>query len=46
MMHSLWVPNGNVKLKVHENILVLLVTSASNLEKHFDINKLSGDAEE
>ena len=45
MIHPFWVSNGNVSLKVRENTLLLLVTYSSNLEKHFDIKGLCGNAE-
>ena len=46
LIHSFWVSNGNVNLKVRENNLVLLVSHASDLEKYFDIKGLVGDAED
>ena len=46
MIHSFWVSNGNVSLKVLENTPVQLVTHVSDLEKHFDIKGLVGDAED
>ena len=45
LIHSFWVSNGNVNLKVHKNTPVLLV-HVSDLEKHFDIKGLVGDAED
>ena len=44
LMHSIWVSNGNVNLKVRENTPVLLISHVSDLEKHFDIKGLVGDA--
>ena len=46
LIHSFWVSNGNVNLKVRENTPVLLVSHVSDLEKHFDIKGLVGDAED
>ena len=46
LIHSFWVSNGNVNLKVRENTPVLLVLHVSDLEKHFDIKGLVGDAED
>ena len=46
LIHSFWVSNGNVNLKVCENTPVLFVSHASDLEKHFDMNGLVGDAED
>ena len=46
LIHSFWVSNGNVNLKVCENTLVLLVSHVSDLEKHFDIRGLVGEAED
>ena len=42
LIHSFWVSNGNVSLKVRENTPVLLVSHVSDLEKHFDIKGLVG----
>ena len=46
LIHSFWVSNGNVNLKVRENTPVLLVSHVGDLEKHFDIKGLVGDAED
>ena len=46
LIHSFWVSNGNVNLKVRENTPVLLVSHVSDLEKHFHIKGLVGDAED
>ena len=46
LIHSFWVSNGNVNLKVRENTPVLLVSHVSDLEKHFDIKGLVGYAED
>ena len=45
-MNSFWVPNGNVNAKVCENTPLLLLTYVNDLEKHFDIKGLVGDAED
>ena len=37
---------GNVSLKVRENTPVMLVSNVSDLEKHFDIKGLRGDAKD
>ena len=44
MIHSFWISNANVSLKVRENTPVMLVTHVSDLEKHFDIKRMVGDA--
>ena len=46
LIHSFWVSNGIVNLKVCENTPVLLVSHVSDLEKHFDIKGLVGDTED
>ena len=46
MIHSFTVSNGNVSLKVRENTLVMLITHARDLEKHFDIKGLVEDTED
>ena len=46
LIHSFWVSNGNVNLKVRENTPVLLVSHVSDLEKHFNIKGLVGDSED
>ena len=46
LVHSFWVSNGNVNLKVRENIPVLLALHVSDLEKHFDIKGLVGNTED
>ena len=46
LIQSFWVSNGNVSLKVCENTPVLFVTHISDLEKHFDVKGLVGDAED
>ena len=46
LIHSFWVSTGNVNLKVRENTPMLLVSHVSDLEKHFDIKGLVGDAED
>ena len=46
LIHSFWVSNGNVNLKVRENTPVLLVSHVSDLEKHFDIKGLVEGAED
>ena len=38
-IHSFWVSNRNVNLRVRENTPVLLVSHLNDLEKHFDILK-------
>ena len=38
-IHSFWVSNGNVNLRVRENTPVLLVSHLNDLKKHFDILK-------
>ena len=43
LIHSFWVSNGNVSLKVRENTPVLLVTHVRDLEKSFQIKGLVGD---
>ena len=35
MIHSFWISNANVSLKVRENTPVMLATHVSDLEKHF-----------
>ena len=45
-MHSFWISNGNVSLIVRENTPVLFVTHVRDLEKHFDIKGVVGDAED
>ena len=45
-MHSFWVSNDNVKLEARESTPVLLVSHVSDLQKHFDIQGLVGDAED
>ena len=45
LMHSFWVSNCNVNLKVRENTPVLLVSYVIDLEKHFDIKGLIVAAE-
>ena len=46
LIQSLWVSNSNVSVKFHENTRVLLLTQVSDLERHFDIKGLLGDAED
>ena len=46
LIHSFWVSNRNVNLKVPENTPVLLVSHVSDLEKHFDVKGLVVDAED
>ena len=46
LIRSFWISNGNVSLKVRENTPVMLVSHVSDLEKHFDIKGLRGDAED
>ena len=36
MIHSFWVSNSDVSLKVCENTPVMLVTQIGDLKKHFD----------
>ena len=46
MIHSFWVSNSNVNLKVCENTPVMLVTQVGDLKKHFDNKGLVGDSED
>ena len=45
LIHSFWVSNGNINLKVGENTPVLLLSHVSVLEKHYGINGLVEGAE-
>ena len=45
MIHSFWVSNGNVSLKLRENTPMILVTQINDLVRHFEIKGLSGNAE-
>ena len=46
LIHSFWISNGNVSLIVRENTPVPFVTHVRDLEKHFDIKGVVGDAED
>ena len=45
MIHSFWVSNGNVSVKLRENTPMILVTQINDLVRHFEIKGLSGNAE-
>ena len=46
LIHFFWISNDNVNVKILENTPVLLASHISDLEKHFDIKGLAGDAED
>ena len=44
-INSFWVLNGNIYLKISDNVPVISTTHVSDLEKYFEVSQLVRDAE-